>query len=156
MRMPLELGPLPDAPSTVTDPRSGRSKPAMMLIKVDFPQPEGPTIATNSPSATSKLTPSTTCRAPWSVTKRLATSLTEILMGIAPLDQSEALHESHDAIERETDQADDHHPADDQIVAVAGIARVDDEIAESGAKRDHLGRHDHEPGHTEADPHADD
>ena len=31
-------------------------KPAIMLRMVDLPQPEGPTIDTNSPAATEKLT----------------------------------------------------------------------------------------------------
>ena len=35
-----------------TAPASGRSNPAIMFISVDLPQPDGPTMATNSPSAT--------------------------------------------------------------------------------------------------------
>src|SRR5688572_29511106 len=34
-------------------PLVGRSRPAMRFRSVDFPQPEGPTMATNSPGATS-------------------------------------------------------------------------------------------------------
>jgi hypothetical protein len=33
------------------------TRPAIIRSSVDFPQPDGPTSATNSPSATSKLTP---------------------------------------------------------------------------------------------------
>ena len=35
----------------------GSSSPAIMLSSVDFPQPEGPTKTTNSPSATSRSAP---------------------------------------------------------------------------------------------------
>jgi hypothetical protein len=42
MTMPWGLGPARSTPSTRTVPRSGRSKPAMMFISVDLPQPEGP------------------------------------------------------------------------------------------------------------------
>ena len=48
--IPFRLGPMRSTPSILIEPRSGRSKPAMMFSKVDLPQPEGPTIATNSPS----------------------------------------------------------------------------------------------------------
>src|SRR5580704_942106 len=41
---------------TVTAPLVGRSKPAMRLSSVDFPLPDGPMIATDSPRATSMLT----------------------------------------------------------------------------------------------------
>jgi len=37
------------------------SRPATILRSVDFPQPEGPTMTTNSPSAMSMLTPWITC-----------------------------------------------------------------------------------------------
>ncbi len=52
------------APSMTTVPASGRTKPAIRFISVDFPQPEGPTIATNSPSPTLKLTLSMTASVP--------------------------------------------------------------------------------------------
>ncbi len=38
------------------------SRPATMRSSVDLPQPDGPTITTNSPSATSMDTPWMTCR----------------------------------------------------------------------------------------------
>jgi len=50
--MPLGLGPLRTVPSTFTEPESGSRNPAMMFISVVLPHPEGPTIATNSPSPT--------------------------------------------------------------------------------------------------------
>ena len=44
-------------PSSNISPSSGFSKPANILRKVDFPHPDGPTIHTNSPSLTVRLTP---------------------------------------------------------------------------------------------------
>ncbi|MGY3561386.1 hypothetical protein ACVWXP_004655 [Bradyrhizobium sp. USDA 4463] len=46
------LGPFTRSPSTVTIPVVGLRKPATALSRVDFPQPEGPTIDTNSPGFT--------------------------------------------------------------------------------------------------------
>ena len=43
-------------PPTVTAPLVGRSSPAIRLSSVDFPLPEGPMIATDSPRETSMLT----------------------------------------------------------------------------------------------------
>ena len=47
-------------------------------------------------------------------------------------------------------------PATHQVVAVAGVARVDDEEAEAGVDGDHLGRHHHQPGDAEREPQPDD
>jgi len=44
-------------PLSVTDPLLGRSNPATMRRQVVLPQPEGPTMATNSFSAISRLIP---------------------------------------------------------------------------------------------------
>ena len=53
-------------------------------------------------------------------------------------------------------KSDDDHAGDDQIVAVAGVARINDQITQTGAQRDHF-RCDHDqPRHAEADAHADD
>src|SRR5436190_23424865 len=41
------------------------SRPATMRSSVDLPQPEGPTITTNSPSFTSIDTPWMTCKPPY-------------------------------------------------------------------------------------------
>src|SRR5262245_24954308 len=45
-------------PSTSTWPELGVSTPPRMCSRVDLPEPEGPTMATNSPFSTVKLTPS--------------------------------------------------------------------------------------------------
>ena len=46
------LGPFTSSPSTVTVPAVGFRKPATAFNSVDFPQPDGPTIETNSPGLT--------------------------------------------------------------------------------------------------------
>src|SRR5690242_1509097 len=49
-------------PSKRTEPRSGLDRPATTVKSVDFPQPMNPTIETNSPRSTDKVTSSRTCR----------------------------------------------------------------------------------------------
>src|SRR5438477_8656404 len=49
-------GPVTGLPSARTVPLSGFSSPAMMLRRVDLPQPLAPTMQTNSASATLRLT----------------------------------------------------------------------------------------------------
>src|SRR5690606_37143406 len=155
--MPLRLGPLTSTPSIVTEPRSRRSKPAMMLSGVDLPQPEGPTMATNSPSRTTKLTSSTTDSAPKPLlTLSTTISFSECLSDIAPLHDIELLEQPRRAVEKQPDHPDDDHARDHQIVAVAGIARIHDQVAEPSIERDHLRRDDYQPRHAQSDTHADD
>ena len=48
--MPVILsGPSTSRPSITTVPRDGRRKPVASFMKVDLPQPDGPTMAMNSP-----------------------------------------------------------------------------------------------------------
>src|ERR1700740_2832183 len=55
--MPTHLiGRVTIVPSTATVPDVGGNSPVTNFIKVDLPQPEGPTTATYSPSPTSMLT----------------------------------------------------------------------------------------------------
>src|SRR5690606_36086148 len=63
-----------DLPRSRTSPASGCSNPAIMRRVVVLPHPDGPRRAKNSPSATSRLTPST-ARTRWS-TRRSPNSLT--------------------------------------------------------------------------------
>src|SRR5690348_1451963 len=157
MTIPFGPGPRCGAPSTVTVPASGVSKPATMFNSVDLPQPDGPTMATNSPSATSRPTPSITGSTPVADANALRTPRTAILLaGIAPAHRGKPLEQARRAVEAEPDQADDDHARDDEVVAVAGVARVHDQIAEARTQRDHLGGNDDQPGDADADPHADD
>ena len=50
------------APSVTTRPAVGRSRPPTMPSRVDLPQPDGPMIATVSPSRTIRSTASSTSR----------------------------------------------------------------------------------------------
>src|SRR5205807_8876939 len=45
-------------PLTITAPDWGQSNPAISLSSVDFPAPDGPTMATHSPGSTRKVTSS--------------------------------------------------------------------------------------------------
>src|SRR6187455_3073637 len=155
--MPFGLGPMRSLPSTFTEPRSGRSKPATMFISVDLPQPDGPTIATNSPSSTPKLTSSMTGSTPWFEAKLLVKPATTIFLSdIAPFHGLQSLEQAGDAVEQQPDHADDDHAGDDEVVAVAGVARVHDQVAQAGAESDHLGGDDDQPRDADADPHPDD
>ncbi len=56
--MPAILkGPVTARPLTMTAPAVGGHNPVTTFIRVDFPQPEGPTTATNSPSRTCSVVP---------------------------------------------------------------------------------------------------
>src|SRR5437868_6204434 len=120
MRIPLESGFERGTPSMITAPESGRTNPAIMFISVDFPQPEGPTTATNSPSPTVKLTSSTTGSGPLSDTKLFFNPRTSILVRIAPPNPTDPFQQAHARIERQADQADDDHAGDDQVITVPG------------------------------------
>src|SRR5579862_5675855 len=109
MRMPLASGSGRGAPSMRIDPESGLMKPTIMFISVVLPHPDGPTIATNSPSPTLRLTSSTTARAPPLEAKLLRMPLTSILARITPADRLQALEQSHEAVQRQSNQADDDH-----------------------------------------------
>src|SRR6185295_7683928 len=67
-----------------------------------------------------------------------------------------ALQQPHEAIEHQADEPDDDHAGNDQVITVAGIARIDDEITQARTQRDHLGGNYDQPGDAEADAHADD
>src|SRR6185312_6907219 len=131
MRMPFESGFERGTPSMTTAPSSGCTKPAIMLIKVDFPQPEGPTTATNSPLCTEKLTSWTTASGPLSDAKLFFRPRISILVCITPPYPADPFQQSHRRIQRKPDQADHDHPGDHQVVAISGVARVHDHVAQS-------------------------
>jgi len=54
----MERGFVTSAPATMTLPSVGGQRPVTRRISVDFPQPEGPTTAMNSPFATEREVPS--------------------------------------------------------------------------------------------------
>src|SRR5215467_1397865 len=73
--------PLPSIPATCVLPSAGVRRPAMTFSIVDLPQPEGPTIETNSPSLTVRLTRSRARVAP----NAMLSPETETLGGTDPL-----------------------------------------------------------------------
>src|SRR5262245_35084034 len=155
MRMPFGSGFERVTPSMRTAPVSGCTKPAIMFMSVVLPQPDGPMIATVSPSRTVKVTSSMTTRRPWSYSKLLLRPLTSILLRIAPANPLDAFQPPHATVERQADHSDDDHAGDHQIVAIAGIARVHDHVAEAGTQRDHLRGDDDQPRNAQPDPHSD-
>src|SRR5215470_19931537 len=76
-----EPAPLPPIPATCVLPSAGVRRPAMTLSIVDLPQPEGPTMETNSPSLTVRLTRSRARVAP----NAMLRPETETLGGTDPL-----------------------------------------------------------------------
>src|SRR5271166_2175504 len=156
MRMPLALGSVRGAASMRIEPESGCRNPTIMFINVVFPHPDGPTMATNSPSPTVRLTSSTTCSVPPFDPKPLRMPFNSILVRITPPDRFQSLEQSHHSIQQQSNQPDNDHSGDHEIVSIAGVARIDDQISESRAQRDHLRSDHHQPRHTQSDPHADD
>src|SRR5580700_4129665 len=131
MRMPEGLGSVRGTPSMRIEPESGCSNPTIMFINVVFPHPDGPTIATNSPSLTVRLTSSTTCNVPPFDPNPLRTRFNSILARIAPPDRFQSLEQAHHAIQQQSNQSDDDHSGDHEIVSIAGIAGIDDEISKT-------------------------
>src|SRR5215469_13842443 len=154
MRIPRALGFACGVPSTMTVPLSGRTNPAIRFNRVVFPQPDGPTRATNSPSRTLKLTFSTTSRGPLSDWKLLVRLRSSILVRIAPPDPPVSLQQAHQTIQGQSDQADNDHSGDHQVVTIPGVAGVHDHVAESGVQRDHFRRDDDQPCNAESYAHA--
>src|SRR5271165_4120361 len=117
MRMPLALGSVRGAASMRIEPESGCRNPTIMFINVVFPHPDGPTMATNSPSPTVRLTSSTTRSSPPFDANPLRMAFTSILVRIAPPDRFQSLEQSHHAVQQQSNQADDDHAGDHQVVS---------------------------------------
>ena len=71
---------------------------------------------------------------------------------IRPLHRLEAFHLPHQQVQEPADQPDHDHARHDQIIAFAGVAGVDDQVAEPGVDGDHLGGDDDQPGDAQRDP----
>src|SRR3990172_9215221 len=161
-KMRRRSGPRTGSPSTSTAPALWRRKPPITLSSVDFPQPEGPTMQTNSPRRTSRSTSRRTWIGPppfpgkSSESPRTATAGRPLCSALlmAPRHLVETLEPPKQEIEAETDHTDQHHPRDHEVVALARVAGVDDQVPEPRVDRDHLRGDDHEPRHPERDPHA--
>src|SRR2546423_7278262 len=156
--IPRRLGARTGRPSIRTSPRSGRSNPASTLSRVDFPQPDGQTIATNSPAPTVKDMSSRADTSPSPVPNVFQTPWTETSAptGVPPADLLQVLQSSHDEVQEQSDDADHDHSRDDEVIPHTGIAGIDDEEAESRVDRDHLRRDHDEPRYAQAHSHAGD
>src|SRR5262245_19349071 len=153
--MPFGSGFERGTPSMTTAPPSGRTKPAIMFMSVVLPLPDGPTMATVSPSRTVNEMSSMTVRRPWSESKLLLRPRISILLRIAPTHPPDPFQPPHGTVERQADHANDDHAGDHQIVAIARVARVHDHVPEPRAQRDHLRGDDDQPRDPEPDPHSD-
>src|SRR5262249_25686970 len=158
IKMPLRPGSAMGWPSMSTSPASGASNPARMLNKVVLPQPEGPTMAMNSPAAMVRSMPSSTETVPSSVRYAFHRSWTRSLavIRVPPPPLVEGREPAHSEIEEIANHADDHHPCYDQVIAGASVAGVDDQVPQPRIDRHHLGGHHDQPGHPEPNPHAGD
>src|ERR1700674_1046852 len=174
-------GPVTGSPSIATAPAVGTRNPPTMFKSVDFPQPDGPSMQTSSPSRTSRSMFSRTRVSFPSVRKVMrrpriesfvrsgARSGTSFIPPPAPrFSSSRALRldrrlippargrqpfeSPHREVEAEPDDADQNHPRDDEVVPVACVARVDDQEAEPRVDGDHLRGHHDEPGDAERQP----
>src|SRR5579875_1154665 len=77
------------------------------------------------------------------------------LMTESPADGVDLLEAAEACIEQEPDDADEEDSGDDEVVTLAGVAGVDDEVAESGVHGNHLRGDDDQPGDAEGDAQAD-
>ena len=60
-------------------------------------------------------------------------------VSVTPTDLVEPLETTHHQVEGQTNQANDDHAGDHQIITLAGVAGVDDQVAQARVDGDHLG-----------------
>src|SRR5258708_7747424 len=154
-------GPDTGVPLTNTSPTAGLRKPAMMFSRVDLPQPEGPTMQTNSPRTTSKsmlsrttmgaVLPANCMLKPrtWMIGRCLSKIL--IPLRITPLHFVEEFQLSNQEIQEQTDESNHEHAGHDQVVPFSGVSGIDDQVTKPGVYRDHFGGNDNKPGDTHRD-----
>src|SRR5262249_12695046 len=134
-------GPGTGRPSTHTEPPVGTSKPATRRRQVVLPQPDGPTIATNSRSATVR---STRSRAgtPTPLRPNVLVTPSKRITAMAPSRQSVPAHGGFERaqreIDRETDEADRHHGAHHGRGRDVEL-RLHHHVADAGRGDDQLG-----------------
>src|SRR5689334_23036562 len=134
-------------PERSTYPALGRSCPDRRFRIVVFPQPDGPTIATNSPSQISSDKGRRTSIAP----KRCETpSRRRRLFLITPPDTWDMGQPDEDAIEKHTDRADHYHFCYQEVHSQS-IARVHYSESQAVPTRNHLRRYYNQPGQSGGD-----
>src|SRR5579871_2568304 len=154
-------GPCTRSPSIRTSPAVGFRNPARMFSRVDFPQPEGPSRHTNSPSCASRPTSSSTlvvapsrwklidtpvARSLISSPRGCANGVTAMLiLGVPPPYGSELFERPHACVEQQANEPDQHHARDHEVVPVPSVAGIGDQESEAGIDSDHLGGDDDQP-----------
>src|SRR5262245_57120885 len=126
--MRLGLGPSGASPSIKTCPASAHWKPLRMSSSVDFPQPDGPTSATNSPLEAARSMPSSTGRSPFRVGNDLEMPVAEMLPGIAPAYLIKPIEAAQHVVEQKAYYTNDDHGGDDQVIAITSIAGIDNQV----------------------------
>src|SRR5215813_2094212 len=149
-------GPTTGAPSTLSSPLVGPSKPASRLSRVDLPHPLAPTIVTNSWSAMARLMSASAATLPCRLANVFPTWLRLILaterFQAVPLEQMDA-HQNDDAVRDEAQNSNAEHGRNHHVVAIEQI-RVVKEIAEPAADRKDFGNHHQHPGNAHREPQA--
>ena len=132
-----------------------RRSPARILINVDLPEPVEPTIETNSPSSTERLTPLKTSRTfPAEAKTSKHFELQQMPMSAPPcwrvrLDRTQPhLHKTHHSVEQESDDS-DRQDAQQNVGVNQAVVLLPQEAADSGRAREHLAGDDDQPRDSE-------
>ena len=75
-------------------------------------------------------------------------TLALLVMTEAPANGFELSHRAEEEIEAQTEDADQQHGCNDEIVSLARVARIDHKITETGIDGDHLGSNNNQPRDT--------
>src|SRR5437764_5215066 len=134
-------------PRLATRPRVGLSKPASRLRRVVLPHPDGPTMATNSPTSTSSEKSFRTSVAP---KEREIDSRLSSLSLIAPTYARHLGQLQKESINQDAYKTYDDH-VDDQQVHAQTVARIPDGETETVLPCDHLCGDDDHPGESGSD-----
>src|SRR5579883_2834336 len=81
-----------------------------------------------------------------------------LLLGLIaepPADGPDCFRAATTIIKYKTDQPDHQNCGDDEVIPLAGVARIDHKKAESGINRDHLRGNHHQPGNAQRDAQSD-
>src|SRR5688572_1351669 len=68
----------------------------------------------------------------------------------------DAFEATHHHVEQKTDESNEYHTGDHEVVPVSGVARIHDHVAESRIDGHHFRGDDHQPGDAKTDAHAGD
>src|SRR6516162_9453881 len=150
---------LPACPATSTQPASYDSIPARMFSRVDFPQPDGPTMLTNSPGSTVRLIESRTVklRSPPGAKKSFRKFRTAMADGDggraggsccklrSPRKDAARPYPEYQKIDRDHDQHEAHAPGEHHVDARI-LEPVDQLLSDAVAGPERLGHQRDLPG----------